>query len=107
MGGVSKRFQKRPPDALDLAIDFDTRVRPGVTVVASNARGSLSVVATDSAGTDVSATLLEGAPWIENGTQVAFWLVNGVEGPYYSIEASAPTSDGQLITERVLLEVLP
>ena len=104
---MSKRFQKRPPDAIVVAVDFDTVLNAGETVVASNARGSLGVAAADSTGADVSATLLEGAPWIVAGTQVAFWLKAGVVGPYYSVTVTAPTSDGELITERVLLEVLP
>ena len=101
------RFQKRPPDAIVVAVDFGRQLNPGETLVASNARGSLGVIARDSAGVDVSATLLEGAPWIVAGTQVAFWLLAGVAGPYYSIEATAPTSDGELLTERVALEVAP
>ena len=105
------RFVKRPPDALVVAVDFGPRpggasaLNAAETVVASNARGSLGVTAADSTGADVSAALLEGAPWIVAGTQVAFWIRAGVPGPYYSLVVTAPTSDGELLTERVALEV--
>ena len=110
---MAKQFSKRPPDAIVVAVDFGPRpgdtgaLNPGETVVASNARGSLGVVATDSAGTDVSATLLEGAPWVVAGSRVAFWLLGGVAGPYYRLEITAPTSHGELLSDRVALEVLP
>lgn len=110
---MAGRFSKRPPDDLVVAVEFGPKpsgagaLNPGETVVTSNARGSLGVTATDSAGADVSATLLEGEPWIVSGTQVAFWLVGGVPGPLYHLEITAPTSDGELLNARVALEVLP
>lgn len=104
---MSARFQKRGADALVVAVDFGGALNPGATVVASNARGALGVVARDSTGADVSGTILEGAPSILSGTQVAFWLLGGVPGPYYQITVTAPTSDGELIAELVALEVMP
>lgn len=103
---MNRRFQKRPADAIIVAVDFGRVLNPGETVVASNARGSLGVAAADGAGANVSGTLLEGAPWIVAGTRVAFWLLAGMPGPFYEIVVTAPTSDGELITDRVLLEVL-
>ena len=100
------RFQKRGADALAVAVDLARALTPGATVVASNARGALGVVARDSTGADVSLTLLEGAPSILSGTRVAFWLLGGVPGPNYTITVTGPTSDGELIVEPVELEVL-
>lgn len=104
---MTKKFTKRTPDAIVVAVEFSGALNPAETVVASNARGSLAVTATDSGGADVSAALLEGAPWIVAGTRVAFWLLSGVPWPFYRLEITAPTSDGELLAERVALEVLP
>ena len=35
------------------------------------------------------------------------WLKAGALGTLYSITVTAPTSDGELITDQVMLEVLP
>lgn len=104
---MTDKFTKRPPDAIVVAVEFAGALNPGETVVTSNARGTVGVTAaTDSGGADVSATFLEGDPWIVAGTQVAFWLLGGAPRTLYWVSVTAPTSDGELITERVLLEVL-
>ena len=102
---MSELFKKRSADAIVVAVDFGGELNPGETLAPSNARGTLGVVAMDSTGTDVSATLLEGAPWIVARSRAAFWLLAGAPGPNYKITVTAPTSDGELITELVELEV--
>lgn len=104
---MKPRFQKRPPDVIIVAVEFAKILNPGETLVTSNARGALGVTAVDSIGGDVSGTLLEGSPWVVSGTQAAFWLKAGALGTLYSITVTAPTSDGELITDQVMLEVLP
>lgn len=102
---------KRAPDAIVVAVDFGTTptgasaINAGETVVPSNARGSLAVVATDRAGNDASATILEGDPWIVADTRVAFWILGGVAGQAFHLEVIAPTSDGELLSDRVRLEI--
>ena len=100
-------FRKRGPDQIVVAVDFSRKLNPGETVVASNPRGSLGVAVLDGTGADVTAGLVDGPPWIASGTQVAFWLRAGTVGPYYTVLPVAPTSDGELLTAGVALEVLP
>lgn len=103
-----RQLSKRSIDQLVVALDFAAPVlNAGETLVASNARGTLDLIITDAAGVDVTAALSEGEPWIVAGTQVAFWLRGGAFGPYYQVEVRAPTSDGEILSARVPLEVLP
>ena len=103
---MTEKFIKRSGTSLVVADDFSRVLNRGETVSASNARGNLGVVATDSLGTDVSSTLLEGTPWVVFGTRVAFWLRGGTAGAFYLLTITAPTSDGELIVDQVTLEVL-
>lgn len=104
---MTDRFQKRPGDQLVVAVDFSRLLNDGETLLTSNARGALARTIRDSAGTDVTGTLSESGPVIVAGTRVAFWLLAGVAGgAFYQVEVIAPTSDGELLTERVALEVL-
>ena len=103
---MSKRFQKRPPDAIVVAVDFAKDLNPGETVVASNSRGALARTIKDAAGVDVTGTLSEGSPGIVGTAQVAFWLLAGVVGQVYEIEIQAPTSDNELLTDVKMLEIL-
>lgn len=104
---MKQRFIKRTGDYFLAAVDFSTwPINAGETVVASNTRGTLGVVVTDSAGNDVTATLIEGAPSIVGAAIVMFWLRAGTAVSAYEVLVRAPTSDGELLTELVTLEVL-
>ena len=100
-------FTKRPADAFVAAVDMSPwPMVAGDTVVASNARGALGVAVADEDGADVSATLAPDAPWILDGTQVAFWLLAGEAGSRYRIVVTAPTAQGELLTAVAWLRVV-
>lgn len=104
---MSQQFRKRAVDQLVLAVDFSRRMNPGETVVASNARGALAVTVADSAGADVTADMIDGAPTIVAGSQVAFLALAGDTGQLYEVTVVAPTSDNEILSERAPLEIRP
>ncbi len=98
---------KRPEDEYLHAHDFITwPLQTGETLVMSNARGNLSVVVEDAEGIDVTAQLVEGSPQISgDGTRVLITLIGGTAGLTYWIVIVAPTSEGELLSDRFPLEV--
>lgn len=104
----TRGFEKRPADQFIGEVDMATwPLAPGDTVVASNARGALSVAAFDEAEADVSATICPDPPWILAGTRVAFWLLAGTARARYKIVVTAPTQQGELLTAVAMLAVTP
>lgn len=104
---MSRRYTKRAAAQFAVGLDFSTfPVAAGETLAASNAVGSLAVTATDAAGADASAAVIDGAPWI-SGTQVRWRLKAGAPAGWYELVIAAPTSDGELLVDRQRLEVLP
>lgn len=88
---------KHPGDQFWVDLDFSTwPTNAGETVVASNARGALGVVIRDSNGADVSASMVESAQ--VNGTKVK-WLLKGGAAGTYAVTVTAPTSDGELLSD--------
>lgn len=88
-------------------VDFSTfPLNAGATLTTSNPRGNLGVVIKDSAGVDVTSTLSEGTAAVAGGTAVSFWLKGGALGTGYTIDVTAPTSDGELLTQRVALVIV-
>ncbi len=103
---MSRRYTKRAAAQFAVGLDFSTfPIVPGETLVGSNALGSLAVTATDAAGADASAAVIDGAPWI-SGTQVRWLLKAGTPAGWYEIVIKAPTSDDELLVDRQRLEVL-
>ena len=98
------RIVKRAADAFWVDLDFATwPLAVGETVVASNARGAVGVTATDSAGADVSATMIEGVE--ASGTKVKFLIKGGAAGNYV-LDVAAPTSDGEMLTGAMVARVI-
>jgi hypothetical protein len=94
---------KRAGDQFWVDLDFSTwPMAAGETVLASNARGALGVVIRDGAGADVSAAMVESAQ--ASGTKVK-WLLKGGTAGNYAWTVTAPTSDGELLTETGPLRV--
>ena len=88
---------KRAADQFWVDVDFSTwPMAAGETVVASNARGALGVVIRDGAGADVSAAMVETPA--ASGTKVK-WLLKGGAAGTYACTVTAPTSDGELLTD--------
>ena len=104
---MSRQFRKRAVDQRVLAVDFADQLNPGETVVASNARGSLSVAVADASGADMTAAMIDGAPAVVAGTSVAFMARAGAVGPLYYVTVVAPTSDAEILSDRIPLEVVP
>lgn len=97
------RLSKYAGDAFWVDVDFSTwPMAVGETVVASNARGALGVVIKDGAGADVSAAMVEGVA--ASGTKVKWLLKAGAVGNHVWT-VTAPTSDGELLTETGPLRV--
>lgn len=98
------RIVKRADDAFWVDLDFSTwPLAVGETVVASNARGAVGVVARDGAGADVSAAMIEGVE--ASGTKVK-WLIKGGSAGNYTLAVTAPTSDGELLTGAIVARVI-
>lgn len=108
--GVGRFFTKRARDQFIAAFDFRPwPLNDGETVLDSNARGDVGLLITDEAGDDVTATVSgPDAPWVANGRYVSFWFTGGgPPGAQYTVEATAPTSDGELLTAVGTLHILP
>lgn len=95
---------KRPGDQYVMALDFATwPLQSGETLVASNARGSLSITAVDDLGADM-ATMLE--PPAIVGTEVRWLIKGGTAGRQVTVRVTAPTSDDELLTDEVRVRVI-
>lgn len=100
-----QRVWKRPGDEYLLAVDFtDFPMQTGETVIASNARGAMAMTAEDALGADVTSTLLEAVQLVSD-SKVGAVIKDGVAAATYWITAVAPSSDGELMTERFPIEV--
>lgn len=92
------RISKLPGDEFWIDLDFITwPLNAGESVVASNARGVVGVSIRDSNGADVSAAMAEAAE--ASGTKVKWLLKGGAAGQNYVWTVTAPTSDGEILTE--------
>lgn len=98
------RIIKRAADAFWVDLDFATwPMASGETVVASNARGAVAVLAKDGAGADVTAAMIEGVE--ATGTRVKFLIKGGTAGNYV-LDVAAPTSDGEMLTGAMVVRVI-
>jgi hypothetical protein len=87
MGVAYLEKPKQPYEVLLRYIDFTDRIAAGDTIA------SCTITATDIAGTDVTATLVEG-PTLLSGAYVYYTLKAGTDGQVYKINFKAISTAG-------------
>lgn len=101
------RYTKRSAAQFAVALDFATfPITASETLLQSGDVGDIGVRVTGRDGQDVTDSAVFGAPWI-TGTQVRWVFRAGLPAGWYDVIVQAPTSDGELLVARKVLEVLP
>jgi hypothetical protein len=89
---------KQPWEALPRYVDFVDRIAAADTIA------SCTIAATDSAGTDVTATIIEG-PTSYSAAKVYYTLKAGTDGMTYKVTFRATSTAGSLVEEDLIVEV--
>lgn len=97
-------FYKQPGEISLFGIEMKKAIHATEALAASNANGALSLVVLDENGLDVTATIVETAPYI-NGTVIQFMVKAGSDGAVYTLQFKVPTSFGQVLEEDGILTV--
>jgi len=83
-----------------LTIDASGTIAAGDSIMA----GSLSIKAFDSAGTDVTSTIISGTPSFA-GTSIQVELIAGTDGADYNIRIRFTTANGEKVEDDLTLRI--
>jgi len=88
-------------------VDFSTwPLNNNEILTTSNSKGSLSVFVYDSAGNDVTSNAVIGSPSLStDNIKVQIMLSDALTKGFYTIEVVAPTTDDEILTEKIDLYV--
>lgn len=86
---------KQPDEKYPLAVDFTGRLPTGTTILSG------TCTATDEAGADASATVLDGACTV-NGASLQQTMKAGLNGQRYDVRFKATLTPGALVLEEDL-----
>lgn len=94
----SRIFTKQPSEIYPISVDYSDVLDTGETI------SSESVTATDSAGTDVTATLIDSTEI--SGSTIKAVIKAGTTGNKYKLTFKATTSDSNLYEDDITMRVV-
>jgi hypothetical protein len=93
---------KRANDKFDIEIAF---INADPAIVYS-ITGSPVVSATDDAGVDVTASLIDGSLTAASGSKATIWVRNGTAGKIYTVLVKVTMTTGQVFEQMIVLKIL-
>lgn len=97
---TAETFQKHPKDEYPFRVVYVNE--DGLTTYTIS---SLSVTATDSAGTNVLNTVTNPSETSYSGNTASVWVRAGTTGQTYEIEVTATMASGEKLTKQLFMEV--